>query len=260
MYLKKLIKAIGLMMMMMTLVSQVSLAQTKVITGKVADSKDGSGISGVSVAVKGKSTGTQTGTDGSFSLSVDNAASTLVFSYVGFTTQEVSIAGKTSIDVSMVVANLVLSEVVVTGYGSVRRKDLTGSIATVGTKDFVKGPLTSPEQLINGKVAGVQITTGGGAPGAGSRIRVRGTSSLSGSNDPLIIIDGVPLDQQSGISGAANPLALINPNDIETFNILKDASATAIYGSRATNGVIIITTKKGKAGNLKIAFSTLNSI
>lgn len=259
MYLKKLTKAIGLMMML-ALVSQVSLAQTKVITGKVTDSKDGSGISGASVTAKGKSTGTQTGADGAFSLSVDNAVTTLVVSYVSFSTKEVSIAGKTSIDVSMVVANQVLSEVVVTGYGSVRRKDLTGSIATVGTKDFVKGPLTSPEQLINGKVAGVQITTGGGAPGAGSRIRVRGTSSLSGSNDPLIIIDGVPLDQQSGISGAANPLALINPNDIETFNILKDASATAIYGSRATNGVIIITTKKGKAGNLKIAFSTLNSI
>jgi len=258
MSLQKLIKAASLFLLV--LVAQVSLAQTKVITGKVTDSKDGSAVSGASVAAKGSRTGTQTGADGSYSLSVDNAVTTLVISYVGFTTQEISIQGKTSVDVSLVVANQVLSEVVVTGYGSVRRKDLTGSIATIGTKDFVKGPLTSPEQLINGKVAGVQITTGGGAPGAGSRIRVRGTSSLSGSNDPLIIIDGVPIDQQSGIAGAANPLALINPNDIETFNILKDASATAIYGSRATNGVIIITTKKGKAGKLKIGFSTLNSI
>lgn len=258
MSLQKLIKTAGLIMMV--LVAQVSFAQNKIVSGKVTDSKDGSGISGASVAAKGSRTGTQTGVDGSFSLSVDNAATILVISYVGFTTQEISIAGKTSVEVSMVINNQNLSEVVVTGYGSTRRKDLTGSIATIGTKDFVKGPLTSPEQLINGKVAGVQITTGGGAPGAGSRIRVRGTSSLSGSNDPLIIIDGVPVDQQSGISGAANPLALINPNDIETFNILKDASATAIYGSRATNGVIIITTKKGKSGKLKISFSTLNSL
>ncbi len=255
---QKLIKAAGFIML--ALVAQVSFAQTKVITGKVTDSKDGSAVSGATVAAKGSRGGTQTGADGSFSLSVDNAVTTLVISYVGFTTQEVSIDGKTSVEVSLVVNNQTLGEVVVTGYGSVRRKDLTGSIATIGTKDFVKGPLTSPEQLINGKVAGVQITTGGGAPGAGSRIRVRGTSSLSGSNDPLIIIDGVPVDQQSGISGAANPLALINPNDIETFNILKDASATAIYGNRATNGVIIITTKKGKSGKLKISFSTLNSL
>jgi iron complex outermembrane receptor protein len=255
---QKLIKAAGFIML--ALVAQVSFAQTKVITGKVTDSKDGSAVSGATVAAKGSRGGTQTGSDGSFSLSVDNAVTTLVISYVGFTTQEVSIDGKTSVEVSLVVNNQTLGEVVVTGYGSVRRKDLTGSIATIGTKDFVKGPLTSPEQLINGKVAGVQITTGGGAPGAGSRIRVRGTSSLSGSNDPLIIIDGVPVDQQSGISGAANPLALINPNDIETFNILKDASATAIYGNRATNGVIIITTKKGKSGKLKISFSTLNSL
>lgn len=257
---QKLIKAAGFIML--ALVAQVSFAQTKVITGKVTDSKDGSAVSGATVAAKGSRGGTQTGADGSFSLSVDNAVTTLVISYVGFTTQEVSIDGKTSVEVSLVVNNQTLGEVVVTGYGSVRRKDLTGSIATIGTKDFVKGPLTSPEQLINGKVAGVQITTGGGAPGAGSRIRIRGTSSLQGggSNDPLIIIDGVPVDQQSGISGAANPLALINPNDIETFNILKDASATAIYGNRATNGVIIITTKKGKSGKLKISFSTLNSL
>lgn len=255
---QKLIKAAGFIML--ALVAQISFAQTKVITGKVTDSKDGSAVSGATVAAKGSRGGTQTGADGTFSLSVDNTVTTLVISYVGFTSQEVSIDGRSSIEVSLVLNNQTLGEVVVTGYGSVRRKDLTGSIATIGTKDFVKGPLTSPEQLINGKVAGVQITTGGGAPGTGSRIRVRGTSSLSGSNDPLIIIDGVPVDQQSGISGAANPLALINPNDIETFNILKDASATAIYGNRATNGVIIITTKKGKSGKLKISFSTLNSL
>ncbi len=258
MSLQKLIKAAGFIILV--LICQVSFAQTKVITGKVTDSKDGSGVPGATVSVKGTKNATQTTADGSFSLSVPSGTTTLVISSVGFGTQEISIEGKVSIDVSLVVTNTTLNEVVVTGYGTVKRKDLTGSIATISSKDFVKGPLTSPEQLINGKVAGVQITTGGGAPGAGSRIRVRGTSSLSASNAPLIIIDGVPVDQQSGISGAANPLALINPNDIESFNILKDASATSIYGNRATNGVIIITTKKGKSGKLKVSFSTQNSL
>lgn len=255
---KNLIKATGFIMLL--LIAQNSFAQNRVITGKVNDSKDSSGVSGASVSAKGTRIAVQASADGSFSISVPSNATILVISSVGFATQEVLIEGKASVEVWLVITNATLNEVVVTGYGSIRRKDLTGSIATVSSKDFVKGPLTSPEQLINGKVPGVQITTGGGAPGAGSRIRVRGTSSLSASNSPLIIIDGVPVDQQSGISGAANPLALINPNDIESFNILKDASATSIYGNRATNGVIIITTKKGKSGKLKISFSTQNSL
>jgi iron complex outermembrane receptor protein len=142
----------------------------------------------------------------------------------------------------------------------VRRKDLTGAVATVNSKDFVKGPIASPEQLINGKVAGVQITAPSGAPGAGGRILIRGGASLSATNDPLIVIDGVPVDQQGGIAGSPNALGLLNPNDIESFNILKDPSAAAIYGSRASNGVILITTKKGKTGKPRISFSTLNSI
>jgi len=258
MSLKKLIRAVGVVMLL--LVAQISFAQNRTITGKVQDPKDSSAVAGATVSAKGTRVNTQTSSDGSFSISVPGSTTALVISSVGFATQEVSIEGKSAIEVWLVVTNTTLNEVVVTGYGSIRRKDLTGSIATVGVKDFVKGPLTSPEQLINGKVPGVQITTGGGAPGAGSRIRVRGTSSLSASNSPLIIIDGVPVDQQSGISGAANPLALINPNDIESFNVLKDASATSIYGNRATNGVIIITTKKGKSGKLKVSFSTQNSL
>jgi TonB-dependent starch-binding outer membrane protein SusC len=255
---QNLIKAAGIMLL--ALVAQVSLAQNKTVTGKVTDSKDGSGIGGASVSAKGSRSATQTAADGTFSLSVDNSVTILVISYVGFTAQEVSIDGKSSVEISLVNNGNTLGEVVVIGYGTARRKDLTGAITTVGTKDFVKGSLTSPEQLINGKVAGVQITAATGAPGAGGRIRVRGTSSLNASNDPLIIIDGVPVDQTGGISGSPNPLNLINPNDIETFTILKDASATAIYGNRATNGVIIITTKKGKSGKLKISFSTQNSI
>lgn len=254
---QKLIKVASVFLLV--LVAQVSLAQNKVVTGKVTDSRDGTPLRGASVTAKGSRTGTQTDGDGAFSLTVDNSVTALLISTVGFTQQEVSIEGKTSVDVALVVNNAALGEVVVIGYGTARRKDLTGAITTVTTKDFNKGPLTSPEQLINGKVAGVQITAPSGAPGAGGRIRVRGTSSLSGSNEPLIIVDGVPLDQQSGISGSNNPLSLINPNDIESFNILKDASATAIYGNRATNGVIIITTKKGKSGKLRVSFSTLNS-
>ncbi len=140
-----------------------------------------------------------------------------------------------------------LNEVVVVGYGTQRKRDLTGAVATISSKDFVKGALQTPEQLIAGKVAGVQVTSVSGAPGAGSQIRIRGGASLNASNDPLIVIDNVPVDN-SGIAGSVNPLNMINPNDIETFTILKDPSAAAIYGSRASNGVILITTKKGTRG------------
>lgn len=255
---QQLMKVAG--MLLLAFATQVSIAQTRVVTGKVTDSRDGSALQGASVTAKGSTAGTQTDAGGTFSITVATTVTTLVVSSVGYTAQEVSIQGISSVDISLVLSNTSLGEVVIIGYGTARRKDLTGSVATISTKDFNKGQLTSPEQLINGKVAGVQITAPNGAPGAGGRIRVRGTSSLNGSNDPLIIIDGVPVDQQSGIAGANNPLALINPNDIESFNILKDASATAIYGNRATNGVIIITTKKGRAGGLKISFSTTNSL
>ncbi len=254
---QKLIKAAGLIML--ALVSQVSLAQTKVITGKVTDPSTGAGIAGVSVTPKNGSGGTQSGSDGTYRISVASTVTTLVFSSVGFTTQEVSIDGKSSVDVSLIINNTSLGEVVVIGYGTARKKDLTGSVTTVTSKDFQKGSITTPEQLIAGKVAGVQIISNGGAPGSGSTIRIRGGASLNASNSPLIVIDGVPVDN-GGISGAANALALINPNDIESFNILKDASATAIYGSRASNGVIIIITKKGKSGKMKFNFSTQYSL
>ncbi len=152
-----------------------------------------------------------------------------------------------------------IEEVVLVGYGAKKKTDLTGSVTAISTKDFNGGVVSSPEQLIQGKAAGVQITTNGGAPGSGSTIRIRGAASLNASNDPLIVIDGMPLDNNT-INGAANPLALINPNDIESFNILKDASAAAIYGNRATNGVIIITTKKGARGRLKVGYNATTSI
>ena len=239
-------------------IALIASAQDKVITGTVTDSR-GSGIHGVTVTPKGGSTGTQTNSDGSFRITVAPAVTTLVFSSIGFTAREVSIGSTNTVNVIMEVNNSSLGEVVVIGYGTARKRDLTGSIATVTAKDFVKGPITTPEQLIAGKVAGVQITPNNGMPGSGSRIRIRAGTSLRASNDPLIVIDGVPLDNNS-ISGASNPLALINPNDIESMSILKDASAAAIYGNRAANGVILITTKKGTAGKLEVNFSTLNSI
>ncbi|HEX6914097.1 MAG TPA: SusC/RagA family TonB-linked outer membrane protein [Chitinophagaceae bacterium] len=222
-------------------------AQDKVVTGKVTDSKDGSPLQSVSVLVKGTTRGgTQTAADGTFRISVPANATTLVFSSVGYQTQEVAI-GSGALNVSLVATTGVdLNEVVVVGYGTQRRKDVTGAVATVSTEDFQKGAIQSPEQLIAGKVAGIQISANGGAPGAGSRIRIRGGASLNASNDPLIVIDGVPVD--GGVAGSVNPLNLLNPDDIETFTILKDPSAAAIYGSRGSNGVILITTKKGRRG------------
>jgi TonB-linked SusC/RagA family outer membrane protein len=241
----------------MLCLSIAAFAQTAV-TGRVTDSKDGSPAVGVTITVKGTTTATKTSADGTFKI---NAASnaTLIFTSVSFNSVEVAIAGRSSVDVKLVQSNQQLNEVVVIGYGTTRKKDLTGVVNVVTAKDFQKGNITTPEQMIAGKVPGVAITSNGGQPGSGSTIRIRGGSSLSATNNPLIVIDGVPLDND-GINGASNPLSFINPNDVETFTVLKDASAAAIYGTRAANGVIIITTKKGKAGGLKMNFTTVTSI
>ena len=215
-------------------------------------------MQGVTVSVKGARTAVQTTADGSYSISVPADATTLVFSSVGFGTREVSIEGRSTINVYMVVTNASLGEVVVVAYGTRRRGDLTGAVTSVSSKDFQKGNINSPEQLLQGKVAGLQVTTGGGSAGGGSRIRIRGGASLHSSNDPLIVIDGVPVEG-NGIAGSANLLNTINPNDIESMSVLKDASATALYGSRASNGVIIITTKKGVKGKLRFNFNTMIS-
>lgn len=249
-----------LLMIVMPLVCFVTgaIAQDRMVTGKVIDTKDGSPLVGASVLVKGTRSGAQTTADGTFSVRVPANALTLVISSIGYSQAEVNIASEPMI-VSLTPTDGSLNEVVVVGYGTQRKKDLTGSVVAITSKDFNKGQVTTPEQLIAGKVAGVQITSNSGAPGAGSRIRIRGGSSLNANNDPLIVIDGVPIDN-SELKGAANALNLINPNDIESFNILKDASATAIYGSRASNGVIIITTKKGKKGKPVFNFNTQLSV
>ena len=217
------------------------------VSGKVTDAANGSALVGVTIQEKGTTNGAIADGNGNFSILVAPTA-TLVISYVGYATQEVPVNGRTIINVAMAVESQNLQEVVVIGYGTVKKSDATGSVVAVTSKDFNKGAITSPQDLLVGKSPGVVITNSGGAPGSGATIRVRGGSSLNASNDPLIIIDGVPIDN-SNIAGSSNFLSFINPNDIETFTVLKDASATAIYGSRASNGVIIITTKKGKAGS-----------
>jgi len=249
----------------MLLFSQLSYAQDRVITGRVTDST-GTGLAGVTVTAKGSQTTTQTANDGSFRITIPSNVQALIFSSIGFATRQVSVVSGGQMNVSLIGATSSLNEIVVIGYGTSKKKDLTGAVTLITAKDFNKGVITTPEQLIAGKVAGVQITSNGGAPGSGSTIRIRGGASLSASNDPLIVVDGVPLapnrnpDGTPSIAGSPDPLSLINPNDIESMNILKDASATAIYGSRASNGVIIITTKKGRSGKPKFNFTTQNSI
>lgn len=249
MTLKRLLTVAGMVLSMLLVMVQLGFAQGKTVTGKVTDSKDGSPVSGASVQIKGTNRGTTSDAAGNFRIAVDNSDAVLVITSVGYTRQEIPVGALTEVNVSLAAsAGNNLNEVVVIGYGTQRKKDLTGAVATVSAKDFVKGAIQTPEQLIAGKVAGVQITSNNGAAGAGSRIRIRGGASLNASNDPLVVIDGLPVDN-------GNALSLINPNDIESFTLLKDPSAAAIYGSRASNGVIIITTKKGKKGKLRFNFN-----
>src|SRR5260221_9735659 len=234
-------------------------AQQKTVSGKVTSSDDGSALPGVNILEKGTTNGTVTDANGEFKIEV-SASATLAFSFVGYTTQEIVVGSQTSITLALVSDAKSLAEVVVIGYGEVQKKDATGAVSAISNKDFNKGVLTSPQDLILGKIAGVSVTSNSGAPGDNSTIRIRGGASLSATNDPLIVIDGFPIDNfpatgAGSLPGVANPLASLNPNDIETFTILKDASATAIYGSRASNGVIIITTKKGAAGKPKFSYN-----
>ena len=234
------------------------LAQTRTVKGEVTDAQNGEALIGATVTVEGEKGGTVTDFDGNFSLQVSSSAKKIKVSYIGYIDKVLAISDK--MQVKLESDSKALADVVVIGYGTARKSDLTGSVATVKAKDFNKGLVSSPEQLINGKVSGVQIMSNSGSASAGSTIRVRGGASLNASNDPLIVLDGVPLEQ-GGISGnSSNFLSMINPSDIESMTVLKDASSTAIYGSRASNGVIIITTKKGQQGGLKVNFNTTNSM
>lgn len=234
------------------------MAQTRTIKGEVTDAQNGEALIGATVMVEGEKGGTVTDFDGNFSLQVSSSAKKIKVSYIGYIDKVLSVSA--NMKVKLESDSKALADVVVIGYGTARKSDLTGSVATVKSKDFNKGLVSSPEQLINGKVSGVQIMSNSGSASAGSTIRVRGGASLNASNDPLIVLDGVPLEQ-GGISGnSSNFLSMINPSDIESMTVLKDASSTAIYGSRASNGVIIITTKKGQQGAVKVNFNTTNSL
>ena len=230
------------------------------IKGTVTESAGNSPLPGVGIIIKGTTIGTSTDFNGDYSIDNIKVGDVLVFSFIGFNTQEVTVGNNTTIDVVLTESAEALNEVLVIGYGTTTIKDATGSVAAITDKDFNKGNIVTPASLISGRVAGVNITSDG-APGGGSAIRIRGGSSLGASNDPLIVVDGLPMSNSTA-GGSRSILASINPNDIESFSVLKDASSTAIYGSRASNGVIIITTKKGKSSlnvdiNLKSGYQTL---
>lgn len=242
----------------------------RTISGTVTDAESGDPLIGANVLVVGTSVGTVTDIDGKYSLNAPAGATQVEISYTGFSTQTVDMGASNVMNFKLAVGEL-LDEIVVVGYGSVRKKDATGAITSLTTEDFNAGIISSPEQLIQGRAAGVQITNSSGEPGAGINIRIRGTSSVSSDNNPLIVVDGVPLgggdaggglgtggsDSGFGSSSARNPLNFLNPNDIASIDILKDASATAIYGSRGANGVLLITTKTGTTneGRLEYGYS-----
>src|SRR6476469_1023849 len=259
----KLLKLTGCVMLFLLCSFQSLFAQNRTVTGTITD-QTGKGVPGVTVTVKGTKTATQTDANGTYRISASDNA-TLVFSSVGFETQEMPVAGRSSFDISLNATNANLSEVVVTGYSTARRRDVTGAISSVQAKDFNKGVISTPEVLLQNKVPGLQITTNNSQPGSATTVKIRGNNSIRAVHNPLYVIDGVPLDGRSarpnfgnnfGATPDANPLIFVNPNDIERIEVLKDASSSAIYGSRGANGVIVITTKTGSSGAPKLEVGT----
>ncbi|QDA62419.1 SusC/RagA family TonB-linked outer membrane protein [Hymenobacter jejuensis] len=256
--------------MLAILIPLLSMAQAnRPISGKVVDAQ-GNGLPGVTIIVPGTTVGTSSGGDGSFQLQVPESATTLAFSFVGYSSQQVNITGKSTVEVALKEDAQALKEVVVVGYGTARKQDLTGSVSVVGKEDFNKGTYTSPDQLLQGRTSGVQITNNSGQPGGAAAVRIRGISAVTGTGQPLYVVDGVPLDGRTARPGLAtaglgngadsNPLNFLNPNDIESVTVLKDASATAIYGSRAAYGVVLINTKRGKAGAPQLDFTVSGGV
>jgi TonB-dependent starch-binding outer membrane protein SusC len=238
-----------------------SWAQQQTVTGTVTAAGDNLSLPGVVVLEKGTTQGTTTDMDGKYSINVSGPNAVLVFTYIGFLPQEASVGNRSIIDMVLKEDVKLLGEVVVTGYGTQERKTLTSSISSVSSKDIQGLPMASPDQMIQGRAAGVQVNSSSGTPGGGMFIRVRGSTSINASSDPLYVVDGIPIvaDNQSavGLGGQiTNPLADLNPADIESMEILKDASATAIYGARAANGVVLITTKRGSMQKAKIEISS----
>ena len=251
-------KTIYKKLLLLLLLLPFSVLAQNTLSGNVTDGVSGLPLPGVSVSVQGTTNGISTDFDGNFQLSGVKTGDVISFSFLGFQTQTITFNGQQIVAIKLQEDASQLEEVVVIGYGSVKKKDATGSVEVLTSEKFNRGMNTTAENLLNGRVAGLTVTTGG-APGSGSTIRIRGGASLSASNDPLIVIDGLPIDNGT-TGGSTSVLASINPNDIESFSILKDASATAIYGSRASNGVIIITTKKGSKGDLSVSFNSLTTL
>jgi len=262
MTIKRLLRQFTLLSLCVIL-TQLAFSQTKTISGKVSDDK-GNPIQGATVTVRGSKAGASTDATGAFKLNIPVSAKTLVISSVGFTQQEITIGTKESFEVSLAAASQALTDVVVIGYSTARKKDLTGSVASVQAKDFNTGVITSPDQLLQGKVPGLEITSNSGQPGSATTVIIRGNNSIRAGNTPLYVVDGVELDGRNatpnpgiaafGSTPDVNPLLYINPSDIAQIDVLKDASAAAIYGSRGSNGVIVITTKKGSSGGTKLEF------
>lgn len=242
--------------LMLCMVGSV-FAQQRTVTGSVVAANDAFPLPGVNIQIKGTTTGAFTDGNGRYSIQVPSADAVLVFSLVGFTSQEVRVGDRSTIDIRLAEDVKTLGEVVIVGYGEQERRTLTSSISTVGAKDIQNLPMASADQMMQGRAAGVQVSSNSGTPGGGMFVRVRGTTSINASSDPLYVVDGIPIVASNlsavGLGGQiTNPLADINPADIESMEILKDASATAIYGARAANGVVLITTKRGKAQKAKI--------
>jgi TonB-linked SusC/RagA family outer membrane protein len=238
---------VGMLLFLCTL----TFAQSRQITGRVTDQKDGNALPGVTVKVKGTNSGTVTTPDGSYKLEVPAQGAFLVFSFVGYDDQEIAVGSQKSINVVLSTGNKDLSEVVVVGYGTQNRRELTGAVSKISGKEVANQPIVSFESAIQGKSPGVVIESGSGKVGQGIKVRIRGTSSISASSQPLYVVDGMPVNSTSNTdinNDPTNPMADINPNDIESIDVLKDASAAAIYGARGSNGVILITTKKGRSG------------
>ncbi|MBC6606592.1 TonB-dependent receptor [Hymenobacter sp. BT188] len=251
-------------LLIVTLLQQVT-AQDRSISGRVTDRQTGEGLPGVTILVKGTSNGISTNSDGSFTLSVPSTGGTLVFSSIGYTTQEQAIGTNSQINVGLAADTKALSEVVVVGYGSQSKALVTGAITSVDAKEFQGQPIAGVDQALQGRASGVQVTANSGTPGGGIAVRIRGNNSISASSDPLYVVDGVPINTGSysniGVGNQQlNALSDINPNDIASIEILKDAAAAAIYGSRAANGVVLITTKRGQAGRTKITFDTYQGV
>ncbi|MDE5982644.1 MAG: SusC/RagA family TonB-linked outer membrane protein, partial [Duncaniella sp.] len=245
----KFLRLIALVMVVMT--PLLAYSQNITVTGSVLD-EAGDPLIGATVQQKGSGNGMATDMDGNFKLNVPKNA-TLVISYVGYTTQSVAVDGRTSITVTLKENSEVLDEVVVVGYGQMKRSDMTGSVVSVGDAAIKKSVPTSIDQVLQGRAAGVNIQANSGTPGASTSIRIRGINSLNATNQPIFVIDGVVIDSATD-DESSNPLSTINPSDIVSMDILKDASATAIYGSRASNGVIMITTKRGQAGLATVTY------